>query len=240
MIKMRIKDAGVLASADALIANLTSTAVMGRVMRFAANAIWVPNIEERLFNTDTSQSNYSSHLYKSMKDLSPEFVKYLGNSTGWADVMEWERRVKGGYKEGEISEAISLALKSSEAMNIGGILAVGIGNLNELKNVMSRLDGDSKYKLWEIVQFGTGTYAGKGEIIRVGKQIFYDEKKVNKFGEHGIMARVTKSPGFKGREYFVQLDGTMHESDIVTKTFILNYINRVIKRYSYKGSGARG
>lgn len=250
LVRIRMKDTGVLAAVDALIADLSATGGLGRAMRFAASAIWIPNIEERLFNTDTSTSDYKAHLYSTMKDLSPRFVQYLGNASGWADVMEWERvNKRGGYREDEISGAIAKALRASQAMNMGGIIAVGIGNIEQLIGATSNLDGSNEYKMWEILQYGTGTYAGKGQIVRAGKKmIFYDKTKTSFVDqgahvndtEHGILARQTKSKGFRGREYFVQLDGTMHESDIVTQTYILNYINKTIRKYSYKKGGVRG
>jgi len=243
MIRVRIKDTGVISAVNGLINDLTEVATMGTVMKFAANAIWIPKIESRLFNNETSTSNYEAHLYQSMKDLSPNFVRALGNATGWADVMEWERRNRGGgYKEGEVTSAIARVLRVSQAMKVGGVLAVGIGDLEELQGATIHLDGDSKYKLWQILQWGTGEYAGKGKILRVGKQIFYNENMTSfaDATEHGILAYQTKSPGFKGREYFVQLDGTMHESDLVTKAYILNYINNTIKKWSYKGKSVRG
>jgi hypothetical protein len=249
LVRTRIKTLGVTQAVNGLMMDMSSpSGRLAAAMRYAANAIWIPNIEERLFHTDTSQSNYRAHMFDSMKNLSPGFVQALGNASGWADVLEWQRvNDSGGYKDGEISQAIRKAIKASQVMQIGGVLAIGIGNISDLESATAQLDGNNAYKMWEILQYGTGTFAGKGEIIRVGKQIFYDDTKTSFVGgalaqgEHGILASQTKSAGFKGREYFVQLDGTMHESDLVTQVYVLNEINRIIKKWSFKkGGGVRG
>jgi len=251
LVRARIKDKGVTQAINGFIMDMSSpTGRLAAAMKYAANAIWIPNIEERLFHTDTSQSNYRAHMYDSMKSLSPGFVQALGNASGWADVLEWQRiNDRGGYKDGEISQAIRKAIKASHVMQVGGVLAIGIGNISELESATKNLDGNNAYKMWEILQYGTGTFAGKGEIIRAGKKmIFYDETKTSFVNqgtslgqtEHGILARQTKSAGFKGREYFVQLDGTMHESDLVTQVYIINEINRIIKKWSFKKGGVKG
>jgi len=252
LVRARIRDTGVTQAINGFIMDMSSpTGRLGAAMRYAANAIWIPNIEERLFHTDTSQSDYRAHMHDSMKSLSPGFVQALGNASGWADVLEWQRvNDSGGYKDGEISQAIRKAIKASQVMQMGGVLAIGIGNIEEMESATAHLDTGSSHKMWEILQYGTGTHAGKGEIVRAGKKmIFYDETKTSFVNqgtslgqtEHGILARQTKSPGFKGREYFVQLDGTMHESDLVTQVYVLNEINRIIKKWSFKkGGGVRG
>ena len=238
MLRLRINEIGVIRAMEAFMTAMTTD--LGKAMQTAVTGILIPMIEDRLFNTDTSTSGYKDFLYNTMKGLSPDFVSYLGNASGWADVMEWQRKTSSGYKEGEITQAIGAALRASHAVNAGGVLAVGVGSIQELNNILPHLDGDRTIKLWEIINYGTGEGAGKGRVIRTGKQIFYNPKMVNQFGEHGILARQTSNPGFKGREYFVQLDGTMHEGDIAVKVEILNYINLLIKKYSYKGSGVRG
>ena len=198
MLRLKINDIGVIRAMEGLMTDLTSASKMGAAMRFAASAIWIPNIEERLFNTDTSRSNYKAHLNQSMSQLSPKFVNFLGNASGWADVMEWERRVPGGYKEGQISEAIAKALDASQAVNMGGVLAVGIGELSKLNNLFPQLDGTRRIKLWQILQHGTGTFAGGGKILRVGKQVFFNDGMTNQFGEHGILAyQTTQNPGLR-------------------------------------------
>jgi hypothetical protein len=234
MIQLKMDFSGVEEATRKLVRDLSSIHKLGRIMRFASSAIWVPNISGRLLNTDTSTSGYQAHLNKSMYQLDPAFVERLAGqslnsqaSIDWALQTEAERRVPGGYKPGEISQAIDSAIRASQPTKVAGIIAVGIGDIDELNNLFPILDEGRKWKLWEILQYGTGAGAGKGDVVRVGKQIFFSEKL-----QRGIITRETTNPGFKGREYFVQLDGTFHESDYLTRDYIIRYMEKVVKKYS--------
>lgn len=59
-------------------------------------------------------------------------------------------------------------------------------------------------------------------------QIFYDGKT------GGHITGQTVNPGFRGREFLVQMDGTIIESDRIIATEILSYIDKSVRKYSFK------
>ena len=235
-IYLTVDSSGVEKAVKQLRKMLAEVSTMGRILQYAASAIWVPNIEDRLLSNITTTSGYRQFLDQALSNLDPDFVARLGNASGWADRSEAERR---GYNPGEITEKISEAIKASIPVKTPGIIAVGIGNINLLNGLLNHVTGESKYKIWQILQWGTGEYVpGGSAVIRTGKQVFFESKE-----QRGVLIEegnpladkeFTKNPGFKGREYFVQIDGSIHESDYVSRDYVLRYMRKIIKKYSYK------
>ena len=230
MIRIRIKHTGPDKAIDSLIRQLTHIDTMGRILHYAASVIWIPEIERRL-DISTSTSGYKDFLNQSLDTLDPEFVKRLG-SGDWSGMSQAERKIVGGYRPGEITDKISQAIKASLPIKTGGSIAVGIADVDLLNQVFieSEKSGEPNYKIWQVLQWGTGVEAGGAPVIRTGKQIFFNGKT-----SQGVLAGVTSNPGFKGREYFVQLDGSIHKSDHITRNYVMKYITKTLKRHSYKG-----
>jgi hypothetical protein len=201
---------------------------MGIAMKLISDGVWVRNIKARL-NVRTATSGYEAELSQTMKKLDPKFAKALGGGA-WADRTEAERRAPGGYNRGEITSKIENAIKASEPFKIPDGIAVGIGEFEVLNNLFPGLGVEQRYKLWQILNYGTGTIgAGGGPVIRTKKQVFFNRKL-----RKGILAYTTSNPGFKGREFFVKMDNTMHESDIVVQQHIIRYMRAVVKNLSYR------
>jgi hypothetical protein len=224
---MSVDPTGVLMAVSKLEKTLTEYGAIGQVLRNATNAIWIPNIKQRLFKS-TSTSGYSAELGNTMYELDPDFVNRIG-SNRLRSVTEGERRAPGGYIKGEISELIEDAIKAETASAVKGHIAIGVGNLDKLNNIMPHLGADDGTKIWQILNYGTGIYYNGSPTVRIGLQIFFN-RKIGK----GVIAQQTSNEGFKGREFFVQLDNTMHESDYLTKDRVIDYMMRVVKKYSYK------
>jgi hypothetical protein len=171
-----------------------------------------------------------------MWQLDKDFVNRLsGNyyvdaaqfsSGSWANRTEAERRIKGsGYKKGKITRALMEAMKPSPPEKIPDGVGIGIGRISVLDNLFSYLDVERQYKLWQIINYGTGTLGAKGSpVIRTKKQVFYD-RKVKK----GVLAYTTSNPGFKGREFIVKMDGSMHRADMVVRDNIFIYLQEMLK-----------
>lgn len=236
MIKITADDSGVKKSYKQLKERLFGASRIGQVMKITADSIWIPKIKARL-GVSTSTSGYEQELSETMHKLDQEFVARLAGqslnslaTSAWADRTEAERRVPGGYKQGEITNAIERAIKSSQPFKIVDGIAIGIGAYSVLDSLFPQLDSEQTYKLWQILNYGTGTIgAGKGPVIRTGAQIFYN-RKIRK----GVLAYATSNPGFKGREFFVTMDNTMHESDFVVQQKIINYMKSVVRDLSYR------
>lgn len=203
---------------------LSEVDTIGAVLHFAASAIWVPKIQSRL-DIPTARTNYRDNLKKTMNDLDPGLVSRAATKN-WANKTEEERR---GYKEGEITNAIKEAIEPSEPMVGQGFIAVGIANMNLLNSLVPHIE-TGKYKIWQILQWGTGMYdpGDSKPIVRKGNQVFFDQRT-----QQGVMTYQTTNLGFKGREYFVQLDGDIHMSDYETVDFVIEYMQKKIKKYSY-------
>lgn len=235
-IKITADRSGVTRSFEQLKERLMSPSRMGQVMKITADSIWIPNIKARL-GVRTSTSGYEQELSETMNKLDPEFVARLAGQSlnsiarsDWADRSEADRRVPGGYNQGEITNAIEQAIKSSQPLDIVDGVAVGIGSYDVLDSLFPQLDAERTYKLWQILNYGTGTIgAGGGPVIRTGKQVFYNRKL-----RKGVLAYTTSNPGFKGREFFVKMDNTMHESDFVVQRTIVRYMKSVVKELSYR------
>lgn len=200
----------------------------------SAAGLLVDNIHARL-NVRTGMSGYENELKSTMWRLDEDFVRRLsGNyyvdaaqfsSSAWANRTEAERRVKGsGYKKGRITRAIKEAISVSEPIKTAEGTGVGIGSFDKLNNLFTHLDVERKYKLWQIINYGTGTLGAKGSpVIRTRKQIFYNRKT-----RKGVLAYTTINPGFKGREFLVKMDGSMHKADIVARNQIFSYLREVL------------
>ncbi len=239
MIRIRIDRSGVTQSFEQLKKSLMEPSEIGVAMKLISDGVWVRNIKARL-NVRTATSGYEAELSTTMKKLDLQFVNRLsGNysvdaasfgSSAWADRTEAERRAPGGYNRGEITSKIENAIKASEPFKIPDGVAVGIGEFGVLNNLFPGLGVEKQWKLWQILNYGTGNIgAGSGPVIRTGKQIFFNRKT-----RKGILAYSTINPGFKGREFFVKMDNTMHESDFVVQQYIIRYMGAVVKSLSYR------
>jgi hypothetical protein len=224
MIAMSVDSTGVLKAIKELETRLTEYSGIGKVMRNVTNAIWIPNIKVRLFDSK-STSGYEQDLDSTMYDLDPEFVDRLG-SQKLRDVTEGERR---GYNRGEITSLIDKTIIAQTASVIKGNIAIGVGNLEQLNQIMPHISAKDGATIWQIIHYGTGSKAGGSDVVRYGRQVFFD-RRIGK----GVLAQKTTNAGFKGREFFVQLDNTMHESDFEAREKILEYMRKVVKKYSYK------
>ena len=240
MKKMKIEQSGVINSFEQLKKKLMSKEHMGKVMQVTAARMWVPLIKERL-GVRTGTSKYDAELEATMKKLDPLFVAMLAGqslnssaTSAWADRTEAERRAPGGYSKGMITEAIDGAIRAYAPRKVPGGLVVGIGKYERLDNLFGSLGVERQWKLWQILNYGTGTLGASGTpVIRTGKQIFYNRKM-----RKGVLAYTTSNPGFKGREFFVKMDGSMHQGDYMVKRTIIRYMNNVIKQLSYRKSNA--
>ncbi len=234
-------DAGqVLKAGRGLVKALTDVDHMGRVMQYAAQAIWIPNIMGRLMKS-TSTSGYEVYLDKTMFDLDKGFVERLSSpqsSDAWALKTQAERKIPGGYVKGSITEAIADAIKVSPPIKTSGMIVVGIASLDELNSLFTQIKGSDKIRIWQILHYGTGVYTpGGAKIERNKKQVYYDPKAAKSDGSPGagvLASYGTSNKGFRGREFFVQLDGTFHESDYATRSYILKYMKKAVEKYSYK------
>lgn len=228
LISLNIDLSSVVENVRSMINDLSSPDTMGKQLYIAASQKWIPNIHDRLMNTNTSTSGYRSELSYSMSELDPEFVALIGNDSGWADKTEAQRRTKDGYRPGEITQAIKSAITASLPISDDGYIFVGIGDYDKLDNAYKISGTDMQYKIWQVLQWGTGVYGPYGSpVVRKGKQIFFHRA----YGA-GIIANETVNPGFKGREFFVQLDGSFHMSDYETVEFIMSYISKVVREHS--------
>ena len=235
MIKITADMSEIMKSYHKLNHALTSPGKIGKFMQAAAELNQVRNIKQRL-NVRTGTSGYEMELKSTMKKLDEQFVRRLsGNysvdaadfgSSGWANRTEAERRVSGGgYRKGKITKAIEKTIRASEPFKVVGGIAIGIGAYAELDNLFPQLGVEDTYKLWQILNYGTGTLgAGGSAVIRTGKQIFYNRKI-----RQGVLAYRTSNPGFKGREFFVKMDGSMHQADIMTRNHIFKYMREALK-----------
>lgn len=235
MIKFNFDASGVQRAVRSLCNELRDREVMGAVLHKAASAIWVPLIRNRLETTETAQSNWRDDVDLTMMDTDPDFVKSLGEPYGWAQRTEGERR---DYEPGRVRQ-ISDAITASTPMEGPGYLFVGIGDMDLLDQVADITTRDQSIKLWQLLQWGTGIY-GKEQrpILRRGLQIFMN-RNTNPFegvliGAPGASKMYTLNPGFKGREYFLQWDGDIHQMDFVTVRAVKNWIKSKVKQYSYK------
>lgn len=234
MISIKIDDSGVKRSFQQLKKSLFASSDMGIAIKLISDSVWVPNIKARL-NVPTSTSGYEAELGQTMKKLDPQFVNRLSNLYGgqssavWADRTEAERRAPGGYQQGEITDRIEEAIKTSNPFKIPDGVAVGIGEFGVLNNLFPHLGVEKTYKLWQILNYGTGSLAGGSPVIRTGKQVFFNRKM-----RKGVLAYMTTNPGFKGREFFVKMDGSIHESDYIVQQYIVKYMRSVVKNLSYR------
>jgi len=232
LINCRIASTGVNFCLKGLIAELTQVNTIGAFMQNLCASTWVDMIRTRLFENQTSTSNYSRNLDSTMWQLDPEFVEYLGGGAWsvWANKTEAERR---GYEEGTIVPAISMAISASPPIMGAKTVFVGVGHVETLNKVFSYVTKDSKFKIWQILNYGEGSKAGLSDIVRGAAgvdnpQIFYDGKT------GGHITGQTVNPGFRGREFLVQMDGTIIESDRIIATEILSYIDKSVRKYSFK------
>lgn len=218
---------GVINAIDKVNHFLMDEETMGRILQYSASAIWIPLIEKRLFKS-TKQSDYDTVLNQTMFELDEDFA---ARSPQTFYKTEGERKIPGGYRKGEITNNIRNAIAASTPFKIGGIIAIGIGDKEMLDSVAGAIGNGSKYKIWEILQWGTGTYNPQNgsPVVRYGTQVFYDTKH-----KKGVIVQQTVNPGFKGREYFVQLDGEIHYADYTVSNYVLKYMRRIVKKYSYK------
>jgi len=229
MIDITVDASGAIKFAEDLEKYLTEVQTIGRILQYATSVIWIPNIKTRLFKS-TSKTFYQGELGQTMRQLDPDFVDRLGGGN-WADVTEAERR---GYNKGEITEAISQAIKAEIADATKGHIAVGVGDLDILNSISAGVaNSEVGHSIWQILNYGTGMFVpGGSSIIRYGKQVFF-----NRTLDTGVLAWKTENPGFRGREYFVQLDNTFHESDYLTRDYVIRYMANIVKRLSYGGKG---
>jgi hypothetical protein len=233
MIKLKADMSGILKKFERINTAITDPKKIGLGLHSAANLL-VNNILDRL-DVRTGLSGYEQELRKTMWQLDEDFVNRLsGNyyvdasqfsSASWANRTEAERRVKGsGYRRGRITKAIKSVIKASQPIEIADGTAVGIARFDELNNLFTHLGVEHQYKLWQILNYGTGTLGAKGSpVIRTKKQIFFN-RKIQK----GILAYTTVNPGFKGREFFVKMDGSMHKTDIIARNQIFSYLRSVM------------
>lgn len=237
MINVTVNSSGVIKSWESLTKALTGVDTMGRILHYVSSALWVPSINNRLFRS-TATSDYRDKLGFTFDDIDPEFVAYMGRGGAWSSKTDAERRVPGGYKQGEITANISSAIKASMPIEQSGVLMVGVASIDELNAVAGIIGTNSHYPIWQILQWGTGSFApGGSPVIRTGRQIFFDGDDRGVFVGAGFpkaFSEATVNPGFKGREYFVQLSGEMHRNDYVTVAYVMKYISRMVKKYSYK------
>jgi len=195
MININIDGSGAISAIRGLRRDLEEVDTIGKILRNAVTAIWIPNITKRL-KVPTGTSGYEFSLNKTMNELDPDFVSSL-SSSAWANQVEAERKIPGGYQKGEITKSIEGAIKPSSPIK------------------------------------GTGVYNpyNRHMIIRTGNQVFFDST-----GDGGGVATpVTKNAGFKGRGYFVQLDGDFHSADYSIKFAIFDYMKKMLAKYNFKG-----
>ena len=231
MIKVKADFSKVIESFERIKDSFTSPEKVGRYMSIGLEVILAEAIRRRL-GVRTSTSGYDQELGATMSQLDKAFVARLAGQSlnsvarsDWADVSEAERRAPGGYRKGQITKAISNAIKASHPMKIPGGVGAGLAKFSDLNNLFPQLGVEKRYKLWQIINYGTGTLgAGGSPVIRTGKQIFYN-RKVRK----GFLAYTTINPGFKGREFFVKMDGSMHRSDLQLRDFIMSYLTESFK-----------
>jgi len=233
-IHFNIDTSGVMKAYEQLYEALLGEA-MGRVLHKAASMVWVPKILHRLKNNDTSVSGWRNDDVMTIMERDPEFVQQLGPPYDWAERDEQDRR---GYTPGKTDE-IANAIKASQPYKGRGYVYVGIGNIDLLNSVAEITTDNPGIKLWKLLQWGTGIYGKeKRPIVRYGRQIFLDRRQRGAFNWKPVLVEEGKgtiNEGFMGREYFVQLDGDIHESDFETVQGVRRYIDKKVKQYSYKG-----
>jgi len=230
MIKLEIDGSGALSAIKKLRNGLLGVDMMGRILEHATSAIWIPLIVGRL-NKSTATTAYENELDQSLQQLDKDFADWVDPYGTWTYQPEWKRRIAGGYRKGEITDNIESAIRASTPIAGEGYIAVGIGDISLLNDLAPIIGENSHFHIWEILQWGTGVYSPKGgsPIVRTGKQIFFDRKQ-----DKGVMAYQTVNPGFRGREYFVQLDGDIHKADYAVRDYVLRYMRKIVKKYSYK------
>lgn len=208
---------------------------MGRVLHAAASMVWVPKIIHRLKTNQTSVSGWENDDVLTIMQRDPDFVQQLGPPYDWAERDEQERR---GYKPGKEKE-IENAIKASQPYRGSGYVFVGIGDISLLDSAAKISTDNPGIKLWKLLQWGTGIYGKeKRPIVRYGRQIFLDRRQHGAFNWKPVLVEEgagTYNEGFMGREFFVQLDGDIHESDFETVKGVREYITKKLKQYSYKG-----
>lgn len=228
-IQIDIDISGVVKAVKGLQHSLLDAETMGRILQYASSVIWIPNVFERL-DKSTAKSGYEKELDKTLYELDKEFVLKHPNRR-YFTMTEAERRTRnGGYQKGEITANIKSVIDVSEPIAGEGYIAVGIGDRDLLNQVAGAI-GNTDIPIWEVLQWGTGIYNPKSgsPVIRVGLQVFF-HRKVGK----AVAVKRTKNPGFEGRQYFVQLDGNIHQADYSVVDYVTRYMRRMLKRYSYK------
>jgi len=225
--QLTIDGSGVLKAANALEKALLSAETMGRVLEYASAAIWIPLIQNRL-ERHTGTSGYESELDVTMYDLDPTFAAKYTPSGGWS--TEAERRIPGGYQRGEITKSIEKAIQPSPPIVGKGYIAVGIGNIDML-NALAPAIGDTEWKIWQVIHWGTGEFNPKSRkaVVRSKPQTFYDARN-----KKGKTVKTTTNPGFQGRQFFVQFDGDIHRADYSVELYVMAYMAKMTKKYSYR------
>jgi len=229
MISITIDSSGVKKAIANLEKSLNRTDTVGRILQYASSVIWIPLVLSRLDNR-TGKSNYREELDRTMFDLDSEFANKFRQNDRF-NLTEAQRRTESGYVEGEITESIKSAIKPSQPIKGYGYIAVGIGDIDLLNQLAGPIGRNSAYSIWEILQWGTGVYNPKNgsPVIRNGVQVFFN-RNIGK----GVIVKKTTNPGFKGREYFVQLDGDIHKADYSVMQYVVGYMKKQVEKYSYK------
>jgi len=228
MIKMKFDSSSVDKNWRAFKAQITSEVGLGLAMKSAVDEVIVPKILKRLdTKPESNDGKWRQEINMTMFGTDEDFVNRLGGNISWAMRTEGDRR---GYEPGKTDE-IKKGIKSSAPLKAGDSMIVGIGDLNILNNV-ARIRGN--HKLWQLLQWGTGIYGkSKSIIVRTKKQIFFDRRGgVGNF--KGVKTSITKNPGFEGRAFFLELDGTMHDSDMVVGDSVKGWITSLINKFSGK------
>jgi len=229
LIKININGNGAIKAIQGLRRDLFEIETIGKVLYHASSVIWIKHIKDRLHES-TGASAYEYSLNRTMFELDPDFVNGMVTHD-WALQTEAQRRTPGGYKKGNITKKIESAIKASPPIKGDGYIAVGIANIDLLNSLAGLTGTNAKIEIWRVLQFGTGLFNpfGPKAVVRTGNQVFFSSKTGN-----GIQTQKTVNPGFRGREYFVRLDGDIHRDDVDVKQYIIEYMKRITKKYSFK------
>jgi len=185
---------------------------------------WIPNIQKRLENRK-SRSGYRDELDKTMAELVGDKGGILPSR--FYTMTELERR--GPYARMGMTEVISeIIANPTLSIEDDGIVGY-VGDIEQL-NEATKLTQD--HYLWEILEYGTGTYAGGSPIVREGFQVFFNRDPSD---PDIVRTEITVNSGQEGRHYFMDVYGTFYASEIASGQKIIDKLNDAVNYFNRGG-----
>jgi len=201
--------------------------VMQREIMNIIRSEWVPNIQSRL-KVSMARSDYRKELDKTMVELIGERKAAKRKlPPRFYTMTELERRGPLAMM-GASDIILEIVSAPTLVVNEDGIAGY-IGDIDKL-NAATQLTGN-RY-LWEILEYGTGIYAGKSPIIRFGFQVFFNR---DKFDPDIKVVEMTVNNGQVGRHYFMDTYGRFYASEISSGIKLIGKLQEGIRFFNRGG-----